>query len=268
MFRRATDNDITELRALWRKCFDADRSFLNLFFNKGYGLTRTYIIEAGQSIVSALSVFPVKFNGHNGGYVYGVCTHPEHRGHGYAVTLLRYAEDLLLDKELDFMILRPASPTLFDYYRKQGYDMPLYRKRKTIKLPLIPAEVTLLPLSNRLMYTARSRQCSSGHLFEWTPEVCGYIADYVMYCNGKACRIQGNGSYIICYPDTENNGNIICEETDCPDMAPYWIKCLYPEACTATFSLPSSDKDEEYMLCKTKSDLFCRHSPLFTFTME
>ena len=127
MFRLSNDDDVQELRTLWKKCFDADKAFLDLFFGKGYGLTRTYVMETEAGIVSALSIFPVKYAGHSGGYVYGVCTHPEHRGHRHAVSLLRHAEEQLLDKDLDFMILRPASHSLFEYYRQQGYDTTLYR---------------------------------------------------------------------------------------------------------------------------------------------
>ncbi|HIR72005.1 MAG TPA: GNAT family N-acetyltransferase, partial [Candidatus Coprenecus pullicola] len=103
MFRLSNDDDIPKLRMLWKKCFDADSVFLDLFFGKGYGLTRTYVMETEAGLVSALSIFPIKYAGHNGGYVYGVCTHPEHRGHRHAVSLLSYAEEQLLDKEIDFM---------------------------------------------------------------------------------------------------------------------------------------------------------------------
>ena len=132
MFRLSNDDDVPELRTLWKKCFDADRVFLDLFFEKGYGLTRTYVMETEAGIVSALSIFPVKYAGHRGGYVYGVCTHPEHRGHRHAVSLLRHAEEQLLDKDLDFMILRPASHSLFEYYRQQCYDTTLYRSVKRV----------------------------------------------------------------------------------------------------------------------------------------
>ena len=60
MFRLSNDDDVPELRTLWKKCFDADRAFLDLFFEKGYGLTRTYVMETGDGIVSALSIFPVE----------------------------------------------------------------------------------------------------------------------------------------------------------------------------------------------------------------
>ena len=145
MFRLSNDDDVPELRTLWKKCFDADRAFLDLFFGKGYGLTRTYVMETEAGIVSALSIFPVKYAGHRGGYVYGVCSHPEHRGHRHAVSLLRHAEEQLLDKDLDFMILRPASHSLFEYYRQQGYDTTLYRSVKKVTLPLIPPEIILEP---------------------------------------------------------------------------------------------------------------------------
>ena len=288
MFRLSNDDDIPKLRMLWKKCFDADSVFLDLFFGKGYGLTRTYVMETEAGLVSALSIFPIKYAGHNGGYVYGVCTHPEHRGHRHAVSLLSYAEEQLLDKEIDFMILRPASPTLFDYYIKQGYSTTIWRDIKKISLPLIPAEIALEPLCGRSMFTARACQCRNGLLFEWSPEMCKYLLSYVEYCKGKACRINyGEGyiicscrinygeGYIICYPDSEDNGIIVCEEYgDNFDsghghsLIPYWIKGIYPNSSTAIISTPAENEKEAHMLCKTRLDIFSGKHPLFTFTME
>ena len=78
---RSTDN-IPVLRRLWKQCFEADSSFLDLFFGYGFRLCMTYTLEREGTTVSALSVFPVSYKGHTGGYVYGVCTDPAQRGHG------------------------------------------------------------------------------------------------------------------------------------------------------------------------------------------
>ena len=273
MFRLSKGDDVPELRTLWRKCFDADRTFLDLFFEKGYGLTRTYVMETETGIVSALSIFPVKYAGHSGGYVYGVCTHPEHRGHRHAVSLLRHAEEQLLDKDLDFMILRPASHSLFEYYRQQGYDTTLYRSVKRVTLPLIPPEIVLEPLSDQTLYTARARQCRDGLLFESSRNMCRYQLSYTEYCNGKAFAINYGEGHVICYPDPENNGTIICEEhgeaTDSGySLTPYWIKGIYPNSSTAIITTPAGNEKEAHMLCKTRLDLFSGKHPLFTFTME
>lgn len=273
MFRLSNDDDIPKLRMLWKKCFDADSVFLDLFFGKGYGLTRTYVMETEAGLVSALSIFPIKYAGHNGGYVYGVCTHPEHRGHRHAVSLLSYAEEQLLDKEIDFMILRPASPTLFDYYIKQGYSTTIWRDIKKISLPLIPAEIALEPLCGRSMFSARACQCRNGLLFEWSPEMCKYLLSYVEYCKGKACRINYGEGYIICYPDSEDNGIIVCEEygdnfDSGHSLIPHWIKSIFPNATTAIIATPSWGEKEAHMLCKTQLELFSTKTSLFTFTME
>lgn len=273
MFRLSNDDDISKLRMLWKRCFDADSVFLDLFFGKGYGLTRTYVMETEAGLVSALSIFPIKYAGHNGGYVYGVCTHPEHRGHRHAVSLLSYAEEQLLDKEIDFMILRPASPTLFDYYIKQGYSTTIWRDIKKISLPLIPAEIALEPLYGRSMFTARACQCRNGLLFEWSPEMCEYLLSYLEYCKGKACRINYGEGYIICYPDSEDNGIIVCEEygdnfDSGHSLIPHWIKSIFPNATTAIIATPSWSEKEAHMLCKTQLELFSTKTSLFTFTME
>jgi hypothetical protein len=187
--------------------------------------------------------------------------------------LLSYAEEQLLDQEIDFMILRPASPTLFDYYIKQGYSTTIWRDIKKISLPLIPAEIALEPLYGRSMFTARACQCRNGLLFEWSPEICEYLLSYVEYCKGKACRINYGEGYIICYPDSEDNGIIVCEEygdnfDNGHSLIPHWIKSIFPNANSAIIATPSWDEKEAHMLCKTQLKLFSTKTSLFTFTME
>lgn len=135
---KSTDN-IPVLRRLWKQCFEADNAFLDLFFNKGFSQCNTFCLEEGGDTVSALSVFPMQYRGHKGGYIYGVCTAPEHRGHSYALQLLRDVERHCSDKmQMEFFVLRPASESLFGYYRKAGYTLDIYRDQVTYSLPSVP----------------------------------------------------------------------------------------------------------------------------------
>ena len=156
MLRPSSAADTLALMELLKKCFAAYPAFLDLYFGNGNDLCRTFVLEE-QAIVSALSVFDINDGKSKGGYVYGVCTHPAYRGRRYAASLLKYVEDIYFRKGYEFFILRPASPTLFSYYRNIGYDRTLYVDSITEKLPLSPTELPLKPLSGERLYILRKR---------------------------------------------------------------------------------------------------------------
>ena len=270
---RSTDN-IPVLRRLWKQCFEADSSFLDLFFGRGFRHCRTYTLKREGATVSALSVFPISYKSITGGYVYGVCTDPVQRGHGYAINLLQKVEQHCIENEgMEFFLLRPASPTLFEYYQKQGYSHHIYRHRKKLPLPMIPAEIETNTLSASRYYSLRCRFYSGTGLIEWPEDTCGYILSYIDYCRGHAVEINGGESYLLSYPSSEDSGVIICEEaglgielTSLPIVLSA-IRTLYPDAASVLLSTPSQNHGEEYLLCKPFSLLPDSHG-FFSFAME
>lgn len=270
---RSTDN-IPALRRLWKQCFEADSSFLDLFFGQGFKHCRTFTLERDGGIVSALSVFPIYYKGIKGGYIYGVCTAPSQRGHGYAITLLREAEQhCVLDDGMEFFILRPASPSLFGYYKKQGYSYNIYRHRELHTLPLIPARIEISPLSAGQYYNLRHKYYYRSGLIEWTEDTCDYILSYIDYCQGQAVEINNGESYLLSYPSPENNEIIVCEEAGLELQAENLptilsaIRTLYPNAAKTLLDISTQSPKEDFLLCKPAHHI-PGGSAFFSFTME
>jgi predicted acetyltransferase len=65
-------------------------------------------------------------------YVYAVATLPEWRGRGVAAALLKEAEALEKSRGTRVMMLVPQSASLFEYYRRLGYETALFRARRII----------------------------------------------------------------------------------------------------------------------------------------
>lgn len=266
--------NIPALRSLWKRCFDADNAFLDLFFGKGINLCETFVHAQGQEIASALSIFPIEHKGHKGGYVYGVCTDPLQRGHRYAVKLLEEAEQQCIQNNgMEFFILRPATASLFEYYRKSGYSNSILRSRITLDLPMIPADVELCKLTPERFHQLRRRFYYDKGLFEWPADTCSYILSYICYCQGQSVEIMNGESYLLSYPDPDDNDTIICEEAGItPGLTDTMlissaIRALYPTAARAILSYPHQRNGEEYLVCKP-----VKHLPdktgFFSFTME
>lgn len=175
---------------------------------------------------------------------------------------------------MEFFLLRPAGPTLFGYYQRQGYSYNIYRHQETLPLPMIPAEIETSPLSAVRYHSLRRRFYSGTGLVEWPEDTCGYILSYIGYCRGHAVEINGGESYLLSYPSPEDNGVIICEEagldiemTSLPVILSA-LRILYPDAASVLLSTPTAqDSREEYLLCKPFS-LLPDSSAVFSFAME
>ena len=116
----ATPKDKKEFSQLWQKCFNCDEEFFELFYNKCYPHSRTYFVIEDSRIVSCASILKSKFisdTPSNGGYLYGVCTHEEYRGRGFAKAVIEFAMEESLKWGLDYIVTRPASKELFQFYR-------------------------------------------------------------------------------------------------------------------------------------------------------
>lgn len=126
---KATSIDFSELIDLWKLCFNVDEKFINIFFKRHLKSRIIYILKDNGMIISSVTVFECKTNSINnpllGGYIYGVCTHPDFQKLGYASIILNKIEDIYRTKCFDFLFLKPASNNLFHYYKKLGYTIEL-----------------------------------------------------------------------------------------------------------------------------------------------
>lgn len=266
VFRLSSESDYYTLRDLWKICFNADQQFLSLYFSKGIQLTRTYVISYKNEIISALSVFNLELNGSSGRYIYGVCTHPSHRGKNYAAKLLHYAEQKELESGASFFITRPASPTLFDYYHKGGYTFPIDRSETTIAPDNNPMSEIPEELDGIGLYLLRSKFFNIDY-FSWGIKECEYIIDYVKYCRG-CCLSFRNEKYLIGYP--ENQTFIILESNLNTQQIASFIR-TFQGSCnkSALYSRAENANRKPFALLKTtENTLHIDKDTIFSFAME
>ncbi len=111
-----------ELKKLWQEAFSDPEDFTDLFFTTGFSPDRFHCIREKGLPVSALYWFDCSLQGHKIAYIYGVATLKSHRGKGLAGQLLTEAHNILRDRGYDGVILVPHGASLFDFYRKFGYE--------------------------------------------------------------------------------------------------------------------------------------------------
>lgn len=114
-----------QIQELWRTCFDDSEEFIQLFFDRIYKEENAITIEKKGKVISALQMIPYTMHWYNidipVSYIYAACTTPAERGKGIMQELLLKSIKQMQQQGIWATILIPANPSLFEYYRKQGY---------------------------------------------------------------------------------------------------------------------------------------------------
>ena len=126
-----TAKDLSALRALWQEAFDEPEDFTDLFFSVGFSPDRCHCIRDMDIPVSALYWFDCHVNGRKLAYIYGVATLKTHQGKGLAGKLMAQTHEILRQQGYAGAILVPAGQSLFDYYRRFGYETATFTTRLT-----------------------------------------------------------------------------------------------------------------------------------------
>ena len=133
--RHAQGHDVPSLKVLWHTCFGDDKPYINLFFNNLFRPEDMVVLEEDGTVVSmaALLDAPIQVDGErvSARYLYAMCTHPEHRGKGYARKLLDYAAEYCRLLGAAAITLVPSEPSLFHFYRQAGYETAFWSRFHT-----------------------------------------------------------------------------------------------------------------------------------------
>ena len=127
MIRYANAQDIKQIRDLWELCFPDDSGFNDYFFANLFDLNHVLLFEIEGQIAAMTQMIPRQIHVSAKQtecctYIYGACTHPEHRRKHLMSQLLE--RSFMLDRSLGCTasVLIPAEEWLFDFYRQFGYE--------------------------------------------------------------------------------------------------------------------------------------------------
>ena len=115
--------NIPALRTLWKDIFGDTDAFLDSFFSTAFSPNRSLCTIVDDEIVGMLYWFDCIYNGQKIAYLYAVATHEAYRGRGICSNLMDATHHLLKEREYAGVILVPVAPHLFDFYKKQGYEI-------------------------------------------------------------------------------------------------------------------------------------------------
>ena len=290
IIRLAAEEDLHFVKELWRECFTTDSAYLHLIFGKLYPLAVLFVFEGADGILSSAFLIPVRYKNENesigGYYLYGVCTKKTARGKGLAKSVIEYATEYAEKAGGGFVLTRPATGPLFDYYRGLGFHVAIKRGMKTCSFPTIfPEHHTNIPtdeISAEELFRLRGK--TFPNLFEWDERMLEIIRQAVLLSGGAILALDrmGRGRYMAIEADPQDDTNLLITESDIENIETYKENIARNAAGfttslqSLTFIFPlyfrnvSFDSVEDYALLKPLNNIPERifKESFFNFAME
>jgi len=139
--RKSSPADVPALQELFQLCFGDGPEVSGLYFNLFYRPEEFLVLfEDGElrAMAGLLHVTLTEPDGNSvkAAYLYGMGTHPDHQGRGFASQLLNYA-DFYLHGKRDCIVTMPATAELHSFYAKFGFSecFPLLEGEMTPRTP-------------------------------------------------------------------------------------------------------------------------------------
>lgn len=120
-----TNDDIPDLKNLWKTVFGDDDGVIGFFFTKTVDTDDIYAYKRDGRIVSAFYLIdaPLVIGSHEikAKYLYAAATHPDYRNFGIMGDMIKYALNYVRINDYKAVYLYPAEERLYDYYSKFGF---------------------------------------------------------------------------------------------------------------------------------------------------
>lgn len=189
--RKSKPEEVPELQELFHLCFGDGPEVSGLYFNNFYHPDEFLVLcEEGnlRAMAGLLNLTLTEPSGKTvkAAYLYGMGTHPEHQGKGFAAQLLNYA-DFYLHGKRDCLVTMPATPELHAFYAKFGFTecFPLLEGEVVPRTPL--SDETSLPLDAAAYNDLRERlltthyHVSYGTLTGLQEKLCAYSGGSLLF---------------------------------------------------------------------------------------
>ena len=194
--RKSKPEEVPELQELFQLCFGDGPEVSGLYFDRFYRPEEFLILrEDGQARAMAglLNVTLTEPEGKTvkAAYLYGMGTHPDHQGRGFAAQLLNYTDFYLRGKR-DCIVTMPATPELHAFYAKFGFAE---------RFPLLEGQVsprsaqegeTSLPV-DAAAYNALREQLLADRFHVSYEHLTGLQENLCRYSGGSLLSLNVNG---------------------------------------------------------------------------
>ncbi|MBE7011472.1 MAG: GNAT family N-acetyltransferase [Ruminococcaceae bacterium] len=113
--------------ALWQEAFCDEEEFINGFLDNMKYCENMLIYREQSSVFGMVTMLPVFCGENKGRYIYAVATSEKQRGKGICKNIMKAVDEFIIKEKEKFAILVPAGESLFEFYKKMGYNQIVYK---------------------------------------------------------------------------------------------------------------------------------------------
>jgi predicted N-acetyltransferase YhbS len=129
--------DIPALKEIWKLSFGDQDAYIDFYYTNRYQDEETLLLRSGPDVLAMLAMLPViTVTPANGSLasvmIYAMATHPLHRHNGLAARIMEFGAQSLSAVGKVFSVLVPQEKSLFDFYRKFGYEEAFYLRESLL----------------------------------------------------------------------------------------------------------------------------------------
>lgn len=193
MIRFSDNNDIKKIVTLWHEAFGDGEDEIMFFLANKFRPENTLVYEFNGEIASMLFLLEGKMS-INGKifysyYLYAACTLKKYRGRGFMGELLRFAEKIAAERNINFICLLPGESSLYEFYERIGYKTAF--SKKTLKITSADIDENFDPIEikadNNLVELKKLRENALNKTdhFIWDNQAINYAVNQNKMYGGK-----------------------------------------------------------------------------------
>lgn len=201
LFRFAKENDIVSLKRLWKSCFGDEEEYIDFFFENRFKPNECLTAFCNGNLAGMLFLLPITAvcgeKEYKARYIYAVCTEPGFRNRSVSTRLLEFAHEYMAENGVDMSLLVPAEPSLFEYYKKRGFETEFFCREIEVKAEKNSVRLKKTDLQ-RIFEERNALFCDSALYMRWDKDSLGQIERECDFLGGETLAFS-NG-YAVCYP--------------------------------------------------------------------
>lgn len=233
--RPSKPGEIPAQKALWKKAFGDEESYIDTFYNRCAAPEDVLILLEDGVLRSMLALLPLSLalpagSTATSAYLYALCSDPEYRKQGFGRYLLQYVDFYLGERGIESVITVPAEPSLHRFFATMDFAECF----ATRKIELLAADVgpaaqgdSVSPV-DPISYGALREQLLAGSFHAvYSPCLLAYQEEVCHMAEGALLRLNVGGSEGCAAVEMSAKGNVIVKELLLPaDQIPAGLAAI------------------------------------------
>lgn len=194
--RKSKPEEVPELQELFQLCFGDGPEVSGLYFNHFYQPDEFLVLREEGKLCAMAGLLNLTLTEPGGktvkaAYLYGMGTHPDYQGKGFAAQLLNYS-DFYLHGKRDCLVTMPATAELHAFYAKFGFSeyFPLLEGEVVPRAP--QEEETSFPIDTAAYEALREQLLAEYHHVSYG-DLTGLQERLCSFSGGSLLSLKVNG---------------------------------------------------------------------------